>query len=142
VNVKFRTAAADDAEQLVPLIEMLGHSIDAAGVCERLAYLDDTDIPQIVAVDDGRVLGLCGLHVMTAIHRPHKVGRITILAVLEDCRGRGIGRSLIEAAEMRLRQRGCQLLEVTSNDRLVSAHGFYLHLGYEQTSKRFAKALA
>ena len=141
MNVKIRNAAADDAEQLVPLIEMLGHSIDAAGLRERLAYLDDTDIPQIVAVDDGRVLGLCGLHLMTAIHRPHKVGRITILAVVKDCRGRGIGRSLVQAAEDRLRQCGCQLLEVTSNNRLVDAHNFYLHLGFEQTSKRFGKAL-
>ena len=136
-----REAGAADAPQLVELIRSLGHDVDAGGIAQRLGALQISGIPQLVAVERDRVVGLCGLHEMTAIHRSQPVGRITILVVHEERRGRGIGRSLVATAEAHLRRRGCGLVEITSNERLTDAHAFYEHLGYQRTSKRFARQL-
>ena len=136
-----RAAEDRDASELVQLISLLGHEVDEDGVRSRLAELAQGGIPQLVAVEHGRVVGLCGLHGMTAIHRDRPVGRVTILVVREEARGSGTGRKLLEAAEEELRSRGCGLLEITSNERLGDAHRFYEHLGYERTSFRFMKRL-
>jgi hypothetical protein len=40
-----------------------------------------------------------------------------------------------------MRKKGCQLVEVTSNDSRAEAHAFYRHMGYERTSVRFFKKL-
>ena len=48
---------------------------------------------------------------------------------------------LVEAAEAQLKKAGCQIVEVTSNDRRAAAHAFYRHMGYERTSMRFMKKL-
>ena len=64
-----------------------------------------------------------------------------MLVVAEKARGRGTGKALVRAAEERIAAAGCELIEVTSNVRLVEAHGFYAGLGYEQTSLRFAKKI-
>ena len=136
-----RAAEDRDASELVQLISLLGHEVDEDGVRSRLAELAQGGIPQLVAVEHGRVVGLCGLHEMTAIHRDRPVGRVTILVVREEARGSGTGRKLLEAAEEELRSRGCGLLEITSNERLGDAHRFYEHLGYERTSFRFMRRL-
>ena len=88
-----------------------------------------------------QVVGLCGVHRMVAVHRPAPVGRINTLVVAKEAQDLGIGRMLVEAAEQFLKQAGCQLVEVTSNDRRTAAHAFYRHLGYERTSIRFFKKL-
>ena len=142
MSLAIRDARPDDAEQIALLIQDLGHAMDEAAIAASISTLARHDCAQRVAVAGDRVVGLCGLHVMTVVHRPLPVGRITILEVAEDCRGQGIGRLLVDDAEKKLRARGCGLLEVTSNERLVNAHGFYRHLGFEQTSKRFARPLA
>jgi GNAT superfamily N-acetyltransferase len=139
MTVEIREALPDDAEQLIALIELLPHRVTAAGVRERIERISVDDFPQLVAVDDGAIVGLCGLHRMTAIHREQPVGRITILVVAEAARGKGVGRQLVDAAEEMLRAAGCGMIELTSNDWLVEAHQFYRKIGYEQTSKRFAK---
>jgi GNAT superfamily N-acetyltransferase len=141
VTVEIREAMPDDAEQLVPLIELLPHRVTAQGMRQRLEQLQETDFPQLVAVEGREVVGLCGLHCMTAIHRERPVGRITILVVAEHLRGQGIGRQLVAAAEERFKRAGCGMVELTSNDWLVEAHRFYQGIGYEPTSKRFAKQL-
>ena len=139
--IEIRAARAEDAEQLVDLIALLEHRVDTAGIAKRMAALAIGGIPQLVATDGVKIIGLCGLHLMTAIHRDAPVGRITILVVREDARGRGIGRRLINAAEELMRARGCAILEVTSNRKLEQAHEFYEALGYDLTSYRFARAL-
>jgi GNAT superfamily N-acetyltransferase len=141
MRLEIRDARETDAEPIVELIADLGHAMTAPQVRERIGALQRDDCPQLVAIAGDRVIGLCGLHIMSAIHRPKPVGRITILEVEAAFRGQGVGRALVEAAEERLRQAGCGMVEVTSNERLVEAHIFYRRLGFEHTSKRFAKQL-
>jgi len=136
-----RAAGSADATALAELIEYLGHPIDEETVRKNIAHLTAAGEAPLVATRDQTVIGLCGIHRMVTVHRPAPVGRITVLVVAESAQGHGIGRLLVEEAERRLRQGGCQIVEVTSNDRRTAAHAFYRHLGYERTSARFMKAL-
>jgi ribosomal protein S18 acetylase RimI-like enzyme len=139
--VNVREARIEDVPQIVALLHFLGHPITADRVADNLARLADRDETPLVAADGAEVLGLIGQHIMVTVHRDGAVGRIPVLVVREDAHGRGIGRLLVEAVEGRLREAGCTLIEVTSNNRRVDAHHFYEKLGYEKTSSRFMKKL-
>jgi len=138
---KLREAKPSDAERIVELIHELGHEIDEKHVRKNLKALAKADELPIVATLDKEVIGLVGIHRMTTIHRPAPVGRIPVLIVTKDVQGLGIGRMLVDEVERRLKKAGCQIVEVTSNDRRGAAHAFYRHLGYERTSIRFFKKL-
>jgi ribosomal protein S18 acetylase RimI-like enzyme len=138
---KIREAKPSDAPRLVELIHFLGHEIDEKGVRKNLKALKKTGEMPLVATLDKRIVGMCGVGRRTVIHRPAPLGRITALVVAEEAQDHGIGRMLVEAAENWLREEGCKLVEVTSNDRRAAAHAFYRHMGYERTSIRFAKKL-
>jgi ribosomal protein S18 acetylase RimI-like enzyme len=140
--LKIREAKPGDAPELVELMKLLDHDVDAKGVRKRMATLAKQKLPQLVATLDKKVVGLVGIHAMVAIHREQPVGRITILVVAEEARKRGIGKQLTQAAEIQLKKLGCGMVEVTSNDRLAAAHAFYRHMGYERTSIRFMKRLS
>ena len=136
--IDIRPATPPDAAQIAELVRLLGHEVTESGVFRRL---EESAAAQLVAVEQGSILAFCGLGLMTVIHRERPVGRITILVVREDARGRGIGRRLVETAEEWAQRSGCGLIEITSNMRLTEAHAFYEHLGYSRTSYRLAKAL-
>jgi GNAT superfamily N-acetyltransferase len=138
---KIRDAKPSDAGRLAELINELGHEIDEKHVRKNLAALKKTGEVPLVATLDKRIVGMCGVGRRVVIARPSPLGRITSLIVTQEAQGRGIGRMLVEAAEAWMRKQGCQLVEVTSNDRRAEAHAFYRHMGYERTSIRFAKKL-
>lgn len=138
---KLREAKPADAPRLVELIRELGHEITEAEVRKNLAALRNSDETPLVATLDQKLVGMCGVSRRVVIHRPAPLGRITALVVASDAQGQGIGRMLVEAAENWMRKGGCQLVEVTSNDRRADAHAFYRHLGYERSSIRFFKKL-
>lgn len=137
-----RPATERDAPEVARLLTALGHPTAAESITSRWKeWIAGGNVVLVVARDDGTLSGVATLHHMVVLHRPKPVGRITALIVDEPARGRGVGRALVAAAEAELARAGCGLLEITSNARLVDAHAFYEHLGYERTSARFAKML-
>ena len=138
---KIREAKPSDAPRLTELIEELGHPIDEKRVRKNLAALKKTGETPLVVTIEKKVVGMCGVGRRVVIHRPAPLGRITALVVSKEAQGLGLGRLLVDAAEKWMRNEGCQLVEVTSNDRRTAAHAFYRHLGYERSSIRFFKKL-
>jgi GNAT superfamily N-acetyltransferase len=136
-----RFAVGDDANSISALFSELGHPASPEDVAARLERFARLDGEALIAEIDGEVVGVAVLSLMQTLHRPTPVGRISALAVAGPLQGKGIGRALVAAAETRLAERGCQLIEVTSNQVRVEAHRFYERLGYERTSYRFFKPL-
>lgn len=142
-RLTIRDATPDDVPELVPLLEALGYSADAATIRERLDHLRASDLTGrvIVAVLGSELLGFATLHCTPTLHRPTAVGRITGIAVTGDGRGNGVGRQLVEAAETHFAALGVTRIEVTSGPTHEPAYGFYRHLGYLDQGLRFAKPL-
>jgi GNAT superfamily N-acetyltransferase len=138
---KLRDAKPSDAPRLAELIHELGHEIGENQVRKNLAALKKAGEIPLVATVDKTIVGLIGRHRMVTVHRSAPVGRIPALIVAKDAQGLGIGRMLVDAVEQWCRDKGCQRIEVTSNDRRAAAHAFYRHLGYERSSIRFFKTL-
>ena len=142
LSLLIRAATENDAAEMARLFEILGYPIPVATIGERLAAFTAAGEIALVAANQTRLVGLVTLHVTPVLHRPGPVGRLTSLVVDDSTRGQGVGRALVAAAEAIFRERGCAMIEVTSNERRVGAHAFYERLGYSRTSLRFAKTLS
>ena len=138
-----RDARPDDVPGMARLLDALGYPCTPEELAARLDAFTAAGERALVAVrpSGGALLGLLTLHVTPVLHRTGPVGRLTLLVVDEAVRGQGVGRSLVEAGEAWLAERGCVLVEVTSNRRRSGAHAFYERLGYEATSLRFGKTV-
>jgi len=136
-----RAAEARDSAALAGLIEQLGYSASAAEVAARLKLMQAEGRAVLVAELDGEVVACLSISVMQVLHRPAPVGRISMMVVREGLRGRGIGATLVRAAEQTLAEQGCYMVEVTSNLTRTEAHRFYEKLGYARTSVRLAREL-
>ena len=59
-------------------------------------------------------------------------GWVYYLACDPEQRGRGIGRTLMKAAEVWLRERGCPKIQLMVRNDNVAAKGFYAAIGYAE----------
>lgn len=141
-QLRIRTADSVDSGEIARLLAELGYDVAPDDVADRLQRLGRGGQPVLLARQGDETLGCLTWHVTPNIHRPWPIGRITMLVVASSARRRGIGRALVRAAEERMVQRGCGLIEVTSNSKLRAAHAFYAKLGFERTSHRFARTIA
>ncbi|MBG0560025.1 GNAT family N-acetyltransferase [Actinoplanes aureus] len=85
----------------------------------------------IVATDDGEVIGTCQLTFIPGLSRGG-AERLLIEAVRirSDQRGRGLGGELIRWTVERARERGCKIVQLTTDKRRTDAHRFYAALGF------------
>ncbi|WP_308426790.1 GNAT family N-acetyltransferase [Streptomyces xantholiticus] len=91
---------------------------------------------------DGTVLGCLQLTYIPGLGR-HGQERALIEAVRirADRRGAGLGRDLLTRAIDRARERGCTLVQLTSNKRRAEAHRFYASLGFARSHDGFKLSL-
>lgn len=128
-----RAALPDDAAEMARLAAELGYPMPPEEMARRVARLTGDVRHHIVVAAEGpdRILGW--MHVE---HRDSLEGgeRAEVMGLVVDsrARGRGIGRTLVAAAEDWASAKGLAELTVRSNTARELSHPFYEALGYER----------
>ncbi len=121
----------------------LGYPTTTEEMRERLRCIfRQRDFATFVAVEENEVCGMIGLSASVGYEHDDPTGRIMALIVDERMRGRGIGRSLLAAAEEYFARKKIVRVVLTSRFTREKAHAFYESLGYVQTGLRFMKELS
>lgn len=142
MEIAIREAGTKDAEAVAELVGQLGYPTEMAAVESRIERLVKDPASEIfVAVADRQIVGLATLHLVPLIEYDGPACQLTALVVAEGQRGRGVGRKLTQAVEDTARARGCFGVVVTSGIWRPDAHAFYRAYGFEETGRRFIKAL-
>jgi ribosomal protein S18 acetylase RimI-like enzyme len=139
----FRRACREDVPTIVKLLadDQLGASRERLTDPLAGSYLDafaeiDGDLNQelIVVEMDSAVVGCLQLTIIPGLsYRGAKRAQIEAVRVDTALRRKGIGERLIRHAIERARQRGCRLVQLTTNRSRVDAHRFYDRLGFAST---------
>lgn len=146
-HLVFRDATATDLPAIVALIadDQLGAQRDDAGPPLPQAYVDafaaiDADPNQrlIVAVAAGEIVGTAQLSFLPGLAR-RGAWRMQIEAVrvASARRGRGVGREFMQWCIQQARERGCTLVQLTSDASRERAHAFYASLGFTDSHVGF-----
>lgn len=133
-------ATIDDADSIASLLHQLGYPATKSLVESKLSSFAGrtTDIV-LIAKEEERVEGVISLHVQDLFHQEGRLGRITSLVINDQCRGKGVGRMLVQAADEFFIASECRRSEVTSGDHRPRAHTFYQEQGYQEDERRFVK---
>jgi ribosomal protein S18 acetylase RimI-like enzyme len=135
-ELAIRIARSADADALRNLLASVGFDGSAADMKRAITAAAARKEPIWVA-DRGGVVGCLAWHIVPTIQGAG-MARITMIAVDEDNRRRGIGRALYEMALSEFRKRKVQTVEAMSDIEVRNANGFYRALGLKQASYRFA----
>ncbi|MFB6835863.1 GNAT family N-acetyltransferase [Streptomyces sp. NPDC056361] len=96
----------------------------------------------LVLTDDGLVLGCLQATYIPGLGKGGaERALIEAVRIRADRRGGGLGRELMERAVARARERGCALVQLTSDKRRADAHRFYASLGFAPSHDGFKRAL-
>lgn len=138
VTMQIRRAEAADVPAIVAMIadDPLGANRERPGDPRYLAAFDEiaADPNQYLAVldVDGAVAGTLQLTFTPGLSRlGMKRATIEAVRVHSGHRGSGFGQRLVEWAVAEARQRGCGLVQLTTDASRADAHRFYERLGFE-----------
>lgn len=136
--VSLRRVRPDDAADVAALLVELGYpDNEVAAVRRRLAaWTREPAGVVLVAQLDGRVVGTVAVTAIPFLERAGRWGRIVALVVAAECRGQGVGRRLVAAAEAAAGDLGCVRMEVSSSLARTESHPFYRRLGYQDWADR------
>ena len=132
-----RVARPDEAATVARLLDAFNLEYDTptpgaavlATRLERLLIRDD--VIALLAGDPAVAVALLTLRPNVWYEGP--VALLDELYVVPHLRGRGLGSSLLAAAEDAVRRRGCELLEIPVDGDDVDARRFYERHGYANT---------
>jgi GNAT superfamily N-acetyltransferase len=147
--VTLREAALDDLPEVVALLaaDQLGiHRESADELAPYRAAFDaitaDPTHLLVVAVDGGRIIGTMQLSFIPGLARRGAWrAQIEAVRVHEAARNRGVGARMIEWAVEVARNRGCALVQLTTDKRRTDAHRFYERLGFVASHEGMKLAL-
>ena len=137
MDLTMRPAATADLPAILRLLadDPLGKNretaVETPYALAFAAIAADPNHEMVVAELDRRVVGCFQLSFIPGLSR-RGAWRAQIESVRIDSalRGRGAGRAMMEWAIARARERGCALVQLTTDKRRPDAHRFYARLGF------------
>ncbi|WFP77697.1 GNAT family N-acetyltransferase [Mesorhizobium sp. WSM4906] len=140
-EVQIRRAQQADLPAIVALLadDMLGRDREDTGMPLAQAYLDafaavDSDPNQLLAVmtDGADVVGTLQISFLAGLSSQGAWrGQIEAVRVSANRRGERLGQRLLEWAIEKCRERGCRVVQLTTNKSRLDAHRFYERLGFK-----------
>lgn len=148
-NPTFRPARIEDLPAVVALLadDMLGAAREGAAAAPDYAaafaaIAADPNEMLVVAELEGQVAGCLQLGFIPGLSRRGAWrGQIESVRVAAAARGRGLGRRMILWAVAQCRERGCALVQLTTDKRRADAHRFYEGLGFVRSHEGMKLAL-
>ena len=139
-----RPARPGDEERIAALARQLGYPSTAEEIRRRMEPLSGDSGHAVFVADlpDRPVAGWVHVFRLATVESDPRA-EVGGLVVDEACRGKGVGRRLMERAEAWARNSGCPTVSLRSNVIRAEAHRFYLGLGYAivKTQHAFRKTL-
>lgn len=141
----FREATAEDIPAIVAMLadDTLGATretpADLVPYLSAFATVDANPNQILVVADDrGEVIGCAQITFIAGLsHRGLWRADIEAVRVRSDRRGTGLGTRLIEWCIEAARERGCGMVQLTSNASRTDAHRFYERLGFTASHTGF-----
>jgi len=151
--MEFRSAERVDVPAILRLLAddeitrsrgygVVAEEVDAATWAAFEAIDADPNNELIVGEDGGEVIATCQLTFTPGLSRGG-AWRMTVEAVRvrAESRSGGIGRKLMAYAIDRARDRGCRMVQLTTDKRRADAHRFYESLGFTASHEGMKLAL-
>lgn len=139
-SLAFRRAVVEDLEDIVAMLadDPLGAQRERYELPLPQGYVDafaaiqaDPNQELVVAEYDGRVVGVLQMTLIPYLtYEGSWRALIEGVRVSSSMRGQGVGRSLFEWAIKRARERGCRLVQLTTDKARTDALRFYEGLGF------------
>lgn len=140
---EFRQARRDDLEAIVALFadDELGRLREDPSLPLNQKYLDgfarieaDSNQVLLLAEADGQLQGVLQITFIPYLSRLGSIRSIIeSVRVSSSLRGRGIGTKMMQEAIQICRQRGCDIIQLTTDRRRDKTRRFYEALGFEAT---------
>ena len=117
-----------DIEDFIALSKQLGYEVEKEYVAERIGNEDDSEL--VFVAEEDRVIGWINLRInRTYLSKPY--GEIVGFIVDEIIRNKGIGKKLLEKAELWFKMKGVSKILLHTNVKRIDAHRFYERNGYK-----------
>ena len=106
---------------------------------QALAAIDASPNEEMFVVEDGgKPIGCFQLTYLPGLMRRGMWrGMIEVVHVADGLRGRGHGSEMMRWALEHCRERGCGMVQLTSNKKRTDAHRFYERLGFKKSHEGF-----
>ena len=150
-NLIFRTACLADLPAIIALLaddalgrerEVLADPPDARYIAAFDAICADANQRLVVAELDGQVVGTLQLSFVPGLsHTGSWRGQIESVRIAAALRGIGTGQQMLEWAVAQCRERGCSVVQLTTDKSRTDAHRFYQKLGFEPSHLGFKRKL-
>jgi len=141
MKISIEVAKPEDAARVADLLRQMGYATSESDTAKRIALYGQPSYQLLIAKAEEMTVGFIALHLYDVLHLPAPEGRISSFCIDEKVRGKGIGKTLLNAAEDYFKENGCYKIVLNSNLKRPETHQFYLNRGYQFTSKHFVKFL-
>ena len=150
-NLIFRTACLADLPAIIALLaddalgrerEMLADPPDPRYIAAFEAICADANQRLVVAELQGQVVGTLQLSFVPGLsHTGAWRGQIESVRTAAALRGAGAGHQMMEWAVAQCHERGCSVVQLTTDKSRADAHRFYQKLGFEPSHLGFKRKL-